>query len=118
LANTFDWFTSAGLDDWLENVASIPKPIQNDGSNGDWNAAKQTRLTWLTDTGIRAYLLDGRSLDEAIELFGLPQSRPEDRGAFVIQRFQRVALQRWTRDITGMPSRGSVVRVLAGDLLK
>src|SRR5262249_32925438 len=36
LANSFEWFTSAGQDDWLYNTASIPRPIRDDGSNGSW----------------------------------------------------------------------------------
>jgi hypothetical protein len=118
LANTFDWFTQAGKDEWLASVASVPVPIKDDGSGGNWEAAKQTRLGWLTDPGIRSTYLAVGSVDRAIELYGLPASYPEQRGPFVIQRFQRIAFQRWTDSVPGMPPPGSVVRVLAGDYLK
>jgi len=118
LANTFEWFSEAGKDDWLLENAGIPKPIQNDGSNGDWERAKQVRLSWLTDGAIRQQYLAAGSLERAIELYGLPQSMPERHGPFVTQRFQRIAFQHWVENVSGMPPAGSVVRVLAGDLLK
>jgi hypothetical protein len=118
LANSFEWFTAAGLDNWLNATAGIPPPIQDDGSNGNWSVARQTRLTWLTDDAIRRYYEGVGSVDAAIERYGLPASKPEQQGPFVIQRFQRVALQHWVDSVPGMPPVGSVVRVLAGDLLK
>jgi hypothetical protein len=118
LANSFEWFTTAGLDDWLNSTAGIPRPIRDDGSSGNWDVAKQTRLAWLTDDAIRADYASVGSVDAAIERFGLPMSKPEQHGPFVIQRFQRVALQHWVESVAGMPPIGSVVRVLAGDLLK
>jgi len=118
LANSFEWFTEAGKDDWLLETASVPKPIADDGSNGNWERARAVRLTWLSDEAIRQRYLASGSLDRAIELYGLPTSRPERRGPFVVQRFQRVAFQRWVESVPGMPAPGSVVRILAGDLLK
>ncbi len=118
LANTFEWLTDAGKDDWLLEVAGIPKPIRDDGSGGDWQRAKQIRLSWMTDEAIRQRYLAAGSLDRAIELYGLPMSQPEKHGPFVVQRFQRIAFQRWVESVPGMPSPGSVVRVLGGDLLK
>ncbi len=118
LANSFEWFTSAGVDDWLEAVAGVPKPIADDGSHGNWDTAKNTRLGWLTDEAIRAEFLSAGSVDAAIARFGLPASAPERHGPFIIQRFQRIALQHWVDNVPGMPAPGSVVRVLAGDYLK
>jgi hypothetical protein len=118
LANSFEWFTTAGQDDWLYTTAGIPRPIRDDGSNGNLDAAKQTRLSWLTDDAIRAEFLDVGPVDAAIDRYGLPMSKPEKHGPFVIQRFQRVALQHWVDSVPGMPPVGSVVRVLAGDYLK
>jgi hypothetical protein len=118
LANTFDWFTSAGKDDWLLANAGIPLPIQDDGSHGNWSAAEQTRLSWLTDPAIKAAFLSAGSLDRAVQLYGLPQSYPERHGPFVVQRFQRIAFQHWVDSVPGMPAPGSVVRVLGGDYLK
>ena len=118
LANTFEWFTEAGKDDWLLQSAGIPRPMKDDGSNGDWERAKQVRLGWLTDPAIREQYLSAGSLERAIELYGLPMSKPERHGPFVVQRFQRIAFQKWVEAVPGMPAPGSVVRVLGGDLLK
>jgi hypothetical protein len=118
LANSFEWFTAAGKDDWLSETAGMPKPIADDGSNGSWERAKATRLAWLTDDAIKQQYLAAGSLERAIELYGLPTSKPERRGPFVVQRFQRIAFQHWVENVQGMPPAGSVVRVLGGDLLK
>ena len=118
LANTFEMLQAAGKDDWLDQAKAIPRPIGDDGSGGDWARARETRLSWLTDDAIRAKYLAAGSVDRAIELYGLPMSKPERRGPFVVQRFQRIALQHWVESVPGMPAPGSVVRVLGGDLLK
>ena len=101
-------------------------PIKEDGSGGDWNKARLTRLAWLTNENIKAkYLANPNpegiaswSEDRAIQLYGLPMSYPEKHGPFVTQRFQRVAFQLWVDEVEGMPAVGTVVRVLGGDLLK
>ena len=126
LANTFEILEQAGLDDWLFHARGVPRPIQDDGSGGDWNKAREARLSWLTNEQIRAkYLANPNpariaswSVDRAIELYGLPMSRPERHGPFISQRFQRITLQLWVDDVEGMPAPGMVVRVLGGDLLK
>ncbi|MGH2461535.1 MAG: endo-1,3-alpha-glucanase family glycosylhydrolase, partial [Chloroflexota bacterium] len=91
MANTFEWFTNAGKDDYLLQVDGIPEPIRDDGSNGNWQVAKQTRLSWLTDDAIKQKYLSAGSLDQAINLYGLPESKPEQHGPFIVQRFQRIA---------------------------
>lgn len=118
LANAFEWFTDAGKDDWLYNFAGIPRPIRDDGSGGNWEKAKQIRLSWMTDDAIRAKFLSAGSVDDAINRYGLPMSYPEKHGPFIVQRFQRMTFQHWVESVPGMPARGSVVRVLAGDYLK
>src|SRR5579884_465172 len=125
LANTFDLLTAANKDDWLK-TRSVPPPIVDDGSRGDAARSYQIHLSWLEDDGIRGYYLANPnpadltdwSAQRATELYGLPTSRPVRQGPFVIQRFQRVALQRWVDAVPGMPKPGTVTRVLAGDLLK
>ncbi|MCS7002115.1 MAG: hypothetical protein NZ518_04620, partial [Dehalococcoidia bacterium] len=124
LANTLDFLADAGADDWAYS-RGVPRQIKDDGSNGDFAKAVETRLGWLTEPAIaRRYRLGpdpvGQptwSLDDSIALYGLPSSRPEKFGPFVVQRFQRVAFQYWVEDVPGMPTRGSVVPILAGDLL-
>jgi hypothetical protein len=126
LANTFEQFTAAGLDNVLLQERQIPLPITDDGSNGNYQQAVATRLSWLTDPGIaqRFYanpnptVVKTWSQDDAIQLYGLPMSQPEAFGPFISQRFQRITFQRWTEQVTGMPAPGTVVRVLAGDLAK
>jgi hypothetical protein len=56
--------------------------------------------------------------ESAIQVYGLPMSRPEQHGPFVTQRFQRIALQKWTEAVSGMPPVGTVVAVLGGDMFK
>ena len=118
LANTFEMLQDAGKDGWLSEAKGIPAPIADDGSGGDWERAKAARLSWLTNDAIKAKYLSAGSVERAIELYGLPMSKPEKRGPFVVQRFQRIAFQLWVEDVPGMPARGSVVRVLGGDLAK
>lgn len=126
LANTFEILEVSGKDGWLLHTKGIPQPIKDDGSGGDWNRAKEIRLSWLTNEKIRAkYLanpnpdkIEAWNEDRSIELYGLPMSYPERHGPFISQRFQRVAFQLWVDEVEGMPAPGTVVRVLGGDLLK
>ena len=117
-ANIFEMLQAAGKDDWLDRVKAIPRSIADDGSGGDVARAREIRLSWLTDDAIRAKYLAAGSTDRAVELYGLPMSRPERRGPFVVQRFQRAAFQHWVEGVPGMPAPGAVVRVLGGDLIK
>ena len=125
LANTFEILEAAGLDATLHDRRQIPLPITQDGSTGFADAVR-IRLGWLTQPEIRARyfaapsaeLASSWTTDDAISLYGLPMSRPEDFGPFIAQRFQRVTFQLWTKDVPGMPPAGSVVPVLGGDLLK
>jgi hypothetical protein len=126
LANSFEQLSTAGKDDWLYQSKGVPRPIADDGSNGDYQKAVATRLGWLTNSAIKQYFLSNPnpsaigswSQDAAIQLYGLPMSQPEQHGPFVSQRFQRIAFQLWTDNIQGMPTPGTVVGVLGGDLLK
>ena len=118
LANTFEWFTTAGKDDQLLASDGIPLPIRDDGAGGDFQKASAIRLAWLTDPAIKATYLAAGSTDQAVQLYGLPMSKPEQHGPFIVQRFQRIAFQHWTSAVPGMPAPGSVVRVLGGDLAK
>ena len=126
LGNIFQMLEQAGLDDWLLREKGIPLPIKDDGAGGDWDKAKEARLSWLTNEQIKAkYLANPNpdaisdwSVNRSIELYGLPMSRPERYGPFISQRFQRVAFQLWVEEVPGSPAPGTVIGVLAGDLLK
>jgi len=106
IANALDMLSEAGHDSFLDVRRAVPPPLPDDGF---------ARLTWLDDADIRAAYFGTR---DAGELYGLPTSRPLKRGPFIVQRFQRVAFQRWVEPVPGMPAVGSMTRVLVGDLLK
>ena len=126
LANTFEILEARRRDDWLLHTKGIPLPIKDDGSGGDWNKAREIRLSWLTNEQVKAKYLANPNPEKietwnenrSIELYGLPMSYPERHGPFISQRFQRVAFQLWVEEVQGMPAPGTVVRVLGGDLLK
>ena len=84
--------------------------------------AQQARLAWLTDRAIAETFannpLELGSLDASIEFHGLPMSRPVRLGPFVVQRFQRTALQHWVEEVEGGQPVGSVVLVNAGDVYR
>ena len=114
LGNIFQMLEQAGLDDWLLREKGIPLPIKDDGAGGDWNKAKEARLSWLTNERIKAkYLanpnpgaISNWSVNRSIELYGLPMSRPERFGPFISQRFQRVAFQLWVDEVARQPGPG------------
>ena len=114
LGNTFQQLEEAGQDDWLLSIG-VPRPIKEDGSTS-LDDAIRIRLGWLTQPQIAERFWSAG--DRAVELYGLPMSRPEPFGPFIAQRFQRVAFQYWVESVPGMPSVGSVSVVLGGDLLK
>ena len=114
LGNTFQMLEAAGQDDWLLSLG-VPRPITDDGSRS-FDEALVVRLGWLEQPEIAArYWSAGAA---AVELYGLPMSRPERFGPFIAQRFQRVAFQYWVENVPGMPPAGAVSVVLGGDLLK
>ncbi len=84
--------------------------------------ARQARLAWLTDRAIAETFannpLELGNLDASIEFHGLPMSRPVRLGPFVVQRFQRTALQHWVEEVEGGQPVGSVVLVNAGDIYR
>lgn len=82
----------------------------------------QARLAWMTDRAIAEAFANNPlqlgNLDASIEFHGLPMSRPARVGPFVIQRFQRTALQYWVEQVDGGPPVGSVVLVNTGDIYR
>ena len=111
LANVMDWLADAGKDAWLETLG-IPRPLPDSG--GAWPQVVAERESWLSEPAIaQAYRRGG-----GYNRYGLPASRPERAGPFLVQRFQRYAFQLWLEEVPGMPAKGNVVGVLAGDLLK
>ena len=123
-ANTFQILEEADQDGFLDAVRSIPQGQPDFARSFD--EAVAIRLGWLEDPALREEYFrppGGHTgpwtVLDAINLYGLPMSRPENRGPFIVQRFQRIALQRWTVDHPlGIFPAGTVVQVLGGDLLK
>ncbi len=121
-ANTFELLEQAGKDEWLAAFHSIPPPITGDGSTS-FEQAVEIRLGWLTNPALReAYLQPPNgaagewSQADAINLYGLPMSRPVDQGPFVSQRFQRIAMQWWKVAGPAGIQPGAITPVLAGQL--
>jgi peptidoglycan/xylan/chitin deacetylase (PgdA/CDA1 family) len=94
----------------------VPPPILDPTSYPDALAALAARRSWLSEPPI-ARLYDAAGERAALQLYGLPMSRPERRGAFVAQRFQRGVLQHWVEAIPSGPEPGTVSAVSIGDLL-
>lgn len=115
--NTMEWLSAAGKDGWLDAVKGIPLAADDAAPYPDTESALMARRSWLSSTPIAVeYFANGER--EALRLYGLPTSRPERRGPFVAQRFQRGALQLWVDAVPGSPEPGSVVPVMGGDLLQ
>lgn len=117
LGNTFEILEKAGLNDLLY-ARGIPMSIVDDGSNGDFKKAKQTRLSWLTNDAIKRHYFGAGDEEAALRLYGLPMSKPQAFGPFITQRFQRIALQYWTENVPGIARKGDITTILGGDLLK
>ena len=119
LANTYELLREAGHDDALY-ARSVPRS-ELDESN-TFAAAQAARMGWMTDSAItQAFLanpIEPDSVPASIELHGLPMSHPEAFGPFVVQRFQRTALQHWVEQVEGGPPAGTVVLVNSGDHYK
>ena len=113
---------SLGRDEWLAAFHSVPPPITGDGSTSLQHAI-EIRLGWLTNPALReAYLQppNGAVADwsqaDAVNLYGLPMSRPVDHGPFVSQRFPAHRPAVVERGGAGRYPAGEVTPVLAGQL--
>lgn len=84
--------------------------------------ARAERRLWMTDRQIAEAFannpIQAGSLDASLEIHGFPMSRPVRLGPFVVQRFQRTALQHWVEQVDGGQPVGSVVLVNAGDIYR
>ena len=124
LANLYEILEAAGLDDFLESKG-VPRPIADDGATTHEEAI-EIRLGWLENETLRdAYfanpnpgLIPNWSRGDAIDLRGLPMSKPERMGPFIAQRFQRAVMQLWVEDVPGGEPPGAVTFVNGGDIFK
>jgi hypothetical protein len=130
IANIFEQFSEAGLDDFL--VANgIPRPLPSDGAS--FIEDSRRRMGWLTESRFLGfYLLNPHSqepweiYEQAWDFYGLPQTGPERLRIsaeghalwpFVVQRFQKAAFQLWIDNGPGIPA-GTVTLVTAGTLAR
>ncbi|MBI4491488.1 MAG: hypothetical protein HY690_01690 [Chloroflexi bacterium] len=130
-ANVYEQFTDAGLDEWLLGKG-IPKP-EPPSSDPFYEDARR-RMGWLTESRFLGfYLLNPLTqepwdfYEQAWEVYGLPQTGPErlrigvgsvGLWPFIVQRFQKVALQLWLDNGPAGISRGSVSIITAGTLAR
>ena len=125
-ANSLEILEQIGHNQLLHDRWQVPHSVVEDGAGGDWAQSRAVRLGWLTDPLIREKYLANPdparftswSEDDAIALYGLPMSEPENFGPFVAQRFQRAVLQRWTTDGPAQPRRDSVTIVRIGAIFR
>ena len=119
LANLYEIMEEADLDEFLLGQ-SIPRSLADGAASPE--EAKSIRLSWMTEQAIKTAFLRNPLVpgDEStsIELYGLPMSRPQSFGAFIAQRFQRIAFHYWVEGIPGSSPAGEVVPVNGGEILK
>jgi len=105
-----------------EQLAGRHIPAAERLGTGSGARDQAERLSWLTDQRISEFFannpLDIAALEKSIEFFGLPMSRPVKTGPFIVQRFQRTALQHWVQQVEQGQPIGSVVLVNAGDVFR
>ena len=119
IANLFESLSRQQLDEDLL-TRHIPRPKAD--ASTTFEQAKLVRLGWLTDPAIAekfaANPIDPGNIAASLELHGLPMSLPQRFGPFVVQRFQRTAIQRWLEQADGGEPVGAIVLINAGDLYK
>ena len=119
VGNLFEILQERGLEDELRS-RHVPA-AQADGAS-TFEESRRVRLGWLTDSTIAQVFLsnplDPGAVDASILLHGLPMSYPVQFGPFVVQRFQRTALQHWVEAAEEGPPVGSVVLVNGGDIYR
>ena len=105
-----------------EQLAARHIPAAENPNTASSAQDQAERLSWLTDQRIaEAFANNPFGVSEperSIEFFGLPMSRPVRIGPFIVQRFQRAALQHWVEQVERGQPIGSVVLVNAGDVFR
>lgn len=126
IANVFDDIHNSNKDGELEELFNIPPALDiNDGSNGNLKEATTFRKAWLTNSQIKdRYLTNPKTgqkigIYDAEQLWGLPTSMPIDKGDFIVQRFERTAIQFWKVKVgPNMPDIGSTTHVNTGEIVQ
>ena len=119
IANIFELLSDQAFG---EQLAGRHIPAVEDPNIGSGARDHSERLSWLTDQRIAETFANNpfgvAALEKSIEFFGLPMSRPVKIGPFIVQRFQRAALQHWVEQVNQGQPIGSVVLVNAGDVFR
>jgi hypothetical protein len=114
--NVFDDLAQSGKNDWLLSARSIPPPVAANYDQGlDWPKVVAHRKDLLRERPalLKAYL----SVNNALDLYGLPTSPVHDAGPMYVIRLQRAVLQEWkVKQPWANP--GDVTVANGGDLAK
>lgn len=109
LANLLNIMHDKGYDDWLYKQG-IPRP-SDDGSGGNQEKSREIRRSYLTDSDIeRMYRKNPGVVADwnSEQIYGFADSKPEKRGPFISQRFQRAAILKWVENVPGGQPVGTV----------
>lgn len=131
IANIYEQFSEAGLDDFLL-ANGIPRP--EPAAEASFLDDSRRRMGWLTESRLLGfYLLNPLTqepwelYEQAWDIYGLPQTGPErlrvvsDGFAlwpFIVQRFQKGTLQLWLENGPAGITAGSVSIVTGGTLAR
>lgn len=92
--NVFDDLGTAGKNEWLQTVRSVPPPVPANFDAGmDWPTVVKHRADLLRARPALASWYQG--VPGAMDLYGLPMSPVVDAGPMYIVRLQRAVLQEW-----------------------
>ncbi|MBI2954407.1 MAG: family 10 glycosylhydrolase [Chloroflexi bacterium] len=114
--NVFDQMHMAGKDDWLASIRSTPRPLGEDFDAGkSWPEILAARRSLLeANPAIQAKY---SSVQDPLNVFGLPTSPVEDNGNHYAVRFQRAVIQQWKEDVP-WARKGQVTVANGGDVGK
>ena len=113
--NVFDLLSDAGLDDQLQAVRSVPKPLDPSFDGGkDFGQIVQARLALLEDNPAIQVAYHA-VIGDPIVMNGLPTSRVTDNGNHYALRTQRVVYQQWKEDVPWAVT-GQVTVALGGSI--
>lgn len=114
--NIFDELSEAGLDEALYTYRQTPYPLVNfDPPNATWAQIVAARQGLLASN--RAIQSRYFSVNDPLNVFGLPMSRVEDMGNHYAVRTQRAVFQQWKESVPWAQV-GQVTIANGGDIAK
>lgn len=114
LANTLDYLSHVGKDDWLRSKWRVP--LRDDLVHLPPNAAAALERLQADEVS-RAFVEHYRRVPDALQLYGLPVAAAADFEDFTALRFQRTVLQLWKVKAPGAFP-GLVTSLNTGEVLK